>query len=288
MPASNLTQLPILVAADQGFFRQHGLDVSVQTMAPPVAVAALQSGEVQFISVASSAASAAAQGLPIRVVSPLTIDSFSLVARPDVTTLADLRGQIVGEDKPGNGDVNLYTAAVLQKAGLAPSDVQLLAIGVSTDIYTALLGGQVAAGTLAPPLTQQADAQGYHVLADESVMALPSTGIAANTDTLQNNPALVQSALDALLDAEVWAKSNPDACSAYIAQKFNLDDTVARGAYQDEVATLRVGFDDDTLQGVIDRALASTQTSKSVSLGDVYDLPVYRQFVQAAQARGIQ
>lgn len=236
----------------------------------------------------SSAAGAGARGLPIRVIAPFATQPYTFVSRPDVPTLADLRGKVIGEDKPGAGDENFYVAAVLQKAGLSPTDVQVLSVGVVTAIYPALLSGQIAAGPLAAPLTEQAEAQGYHALADASVMPTPASGLATNLATLQGRPEVVQAALDGLLDAMVWCKESSDACTAYLAQKFNLDPALAASVYTDAEAGVRVSFSTEDLQGVIDRALASDQSGESASVADVYDLPLYQQFVQEGQQRGIQ
>lgn len=65
--------VPVLVAEEQGFFEDEGLDVEIEEVPGPAAVAALQSGEVDLASLgASVVAAAAAQGLPLQVVSGRT------------------------------------------------------------------------------------------------------------------------------------------------------------------------------------------------------------------------
>ena len=67
--ASSLAFLVPFVAKDRGFYLKHGSDVELIQMRPNISVAALLSGEIEYIELIGSAIRSAARGLPVRAIS---------------------------------------------------------------------------------------------------------------------------------------------------------------------------------------------------------------------------
>src|SRR5688572_10477063 len=90
----NMTSLTAGVAVTRGFFKDEGLEVEVIRTTAPVTVAALSSGDIDYTMVFGSVVRAAMRGLPLKVVASFVdSSSLSLVARPEIKTMKDLRGR---------------------------------------------------------------------------------------------------------------------------------------------------------------------------------------------------
>jgi NitT/TauT family transport system substrate-binding protein len=279
-PSADFTGFPSAVARDQGFFKQHGLDMSVQLMQSPATMAALQAGEVQFTSSTGTTVRTASQGLPVRVIAHVQTEPFSFVTRPEFPTIASLKGQRVGFQNVG-GDEYVYSLMALKSGGLAQQDVQLLQAGNTAAINTELIAGQLGGGTLGPPFVQELAEKGFHVQTQPDLMLLPSGGLATSLSLLQKNPQLVRATLEAILDAIVWTRSNPDQAQAYFGQKFNLPPDIIKPAYEQMMSSLRFNFSDADLQGAIQRTIDPKQSTQNVQIKDVYDLSLFNELVKA-------
>lgn len=285
IPGVDLTQFHVQVPLDQGFFKQHGLDVTLTQMGATAGLAALQSGDVQFSTVTGSAARAAIQGLPVRVVAYTQIVTFSLVSAANVTSLADLKDKRVGISGIG-GDDDRYTHAALATVNMQPSDTQYLAVGSAADVFKALQGGEIDAGVVAAPFTQELQQQGFHVLTGPDLLEFPSGGFAATPDQLQKQPQLIAAVLASIADGIAWTKSHPDEAAQYFAQKYDLSPDIAQAAYQQQVAALKSSWTDDELTAIIQRGVQDASTTRQVGIDDVFNRQTFDEYAALAQQSG--
>src|SRR5262245_22753989 len=118
------------VAKDRGFYLKHGLDIELIQMRPNISVAALLSGEIQYIELIGSAIRSAARGLPIRAISTgIKSPFFSIVGQNKFKSIKDLKGAVIGLASIG-GTNHISTRITLSKLGFDPEkDVKFLAIG---------------------------------------------------------------------------------------------------------------------------------------------------------------
>src|SRR5206468_377239 len=95
----------------------------------------------------------------------------------EIKSAEQLRGKIVGADRIGTpNDYGVRSA--LAKLRLKPEiDVQLLRLGGSAIQWTALQSKQIAASALTPPVSFNADAQGYIRLADTYDLPYQNIGL---------------------------------------------------------------------------------------------------------------
>jgi hypothetical protein len=118
MAGLNFSFLPFQVAAEKKFYQKHGLEVKPVLMRAQSAIPALVSGDVDYDTHFGSLVRAAVSGLPLRVIfSTAEKQMFSLVVQPEIKSIADLKGKIIGISSFG-GTQHVVTAGVLEKAGL--------------------------------------------------------------------------------------------------------------------------------------------------------------------------
>jgi len=80
-----------------------------------VIIAALISGNMQFTNASGTASRAGLQGLPVRAIAYFQTEPFSLVARPEIQSIADLKGKTVGLSGLASGN-GVYLSLALELA----------------------------------------------------------------------------------------------------------------------------------------------------------------------------
>ncbi len=159
-------QSGIYVAYEEGLFKKNGLDVELIHIASSSrGIQAILAGELAFSSLDGlNAAQATLKGANIVLVAGATNRFvFSLMGKPEIKRIADLRGKKIGITRVGS---STHTAALfaLSQGGLKPSDYQILPLMEVPNILTALLAGQIDAGVVSPPTNSRARKAGFNEL----------------------------------------------------------------------------------------------------------------------------
>src|SRR4030095_6130451 len=157
------TMASMWMAKETGGFAKEGLDVEMISMSSILALPALIANEVDVIQISAvPLINASLRGFDVVFVAGmLNTMIWDLYARPEIKSTEQLKGKIVGTERPGS-PVAYGTLVALRKLGLTAKDVQLRILGGSAQITAALLTGQVAAGSAAPPVSFQLDRAGFH------------------------------------------------------------------------------------------------------------------------------
>jgi ABC-type nitrate/sulfonate/bicarbonate transport system substrate-binding protein len=124
-----------------------------------------------------------------------------LVARPDIKNAQDLKGKIVGIQRPGDAYEKSARFA-LRHIGLdADKDIKMLALGSNDVMWSALNTGRVSATVLSPPGTLFARKAGMNFMVDLTDLKLEYQGstITTRRSLIQKNPQLVTRALRAIV-----------------------------------------------------------------------------------------
>ena len=219
--------LPLFIASDAGYFKKRGLDVTVRYLPAQEGIPALVSGQEQIAGIGGSdAASAAVQGLKLKVVVTLTPTYiFQLWARPEHATAATLKGQRVGITST-TGSLYSATLLALKNLGLSSTDVVMTPLGGVTNVNSALLAGSIAAAMSHPPATYKFQHAGLVDMVDLAKKNVPSVnaGMWMTDDYIKANKDVVQKVVDALVEAIKREKSDRDYAESEITKHLGVKD----------------------------------------------------------------
>jgi NitT/TauT family transport system substrate-binding protein len=220
--------LPYFIAVDRFYFAEQGLDVELFQAGGGTATPALMSGSVQFSSSAGSAESAILKGAPLKVVMTLaqTMPWKVWATRPEVASLADLKGKPIGVQTRGGLD-ELAMRAALMKAGLPQDWVIFSPIGLGSVQRLAVMQTQslpvVFLSYLDEKMARQQGSLAHgHVLLGFEDIQIPYNGLAASDALLQRDPAMVKRFMRGVLMGVRYMKSFRDG-SLRVLRKFNKE-----------------------------------------------------------------
>ena len=201
--------------------------------APNIAVAALLSGDIDYIELIGSAIRSAARGLPIRAISTsIKSPFFSVIAQNKFKSVKDLKGATIGIASIG-GTNHISTRLTLKEFGLDPEkDVKLIAIGDEKLIYDAFKIGRTDAVVLAPPYSIQLKREGFPILANTAqYVTIPFSGLGTTLDRIKSNRAQIKKLLKAEIEALRYLRDNPAGTVEVIRKRFSMDDKTAQESY---------------------------------------------------------
>jgi NitT/TauT family transport system substrate-binding protein len=230
---SSLAFLVPFVANDRGFYAKHGLETELIQVRPNVAMAALLSGDIDYVELIGSIIRSAAKGAPVRAISTnIKAPFFSFAAHPKYKTIKDLRGAIIGVTAIG-GTNYISTRLTLRHFGIDPDkEVKILAIGDEKLMYEAFKIGRVDAVVVAPPFSVLLKREGFPLLAHTAeLLSFPFSGIGTTTDRIGRNRAQVKKVLKAEIEALRSIRANAAATTEVIRKRFGMDERMARESY---------------------------------------------------------
>ena len=189
-------QSGMFMAQQEGLFKKNGLDVElIHIPSSSRGIQAILAGEIGFSFMdGANEIQANLKGANLALVAGATNRQvFSLMAKPEVKSVGDLKGRKIGITRIGS---STHTSALyaLGQAGLRPNDYQILPLMEVPNIFTALAAGQIDAGVVSPPTNSRARKAGFRELVDlakdgpEYVSVAVGTSrsyIAANEDTVR-------------------------------------------------------------------------------------------------------
>ena len=257
------TMAPIWIATEIGAYQREGLDARIVYIDARIAIAALVAGEVDAVVIsAPSVIPPVLSGANITFIAGLHNKMiFSFHAQPDIRSPAELKGKIIGSNRPGT-PADYGNRVALTKMGLKLTDVQLMPLGSSGIMWQALQTRQVAGVTLAPPYSFRADAEKFSRLVDTYDKPYQNTGVVVRRDRIHPLADTWLRLLRALRQANLRWYEDPK-IAMFVLKKYTQqsDPDVLQKTYDFE--TNPPGFTRDLkvsesgLQGILD-FLAST------------------------------
>jgi len=166
--ARNIGEVPNAVAARYGFFGREGLAVTMVPLKGTThMVAALDAGEVDATGTATPyMIEAALQGSDaVAVIGGVANPMYSLIARPGIKSVADLKGKLVALSAPPD-TITLSTKMLLAKGGLHDGDYRFKEIIGSAQRAACLVSGDCDAVPLSQPEDVVLARQGFLKLGD--------------------------------------------------------------------------------------------------------------------------
>ena len=280
-PAKSLNYLPITIGRDKGILQGEGIDLQMILVASTIQVAALTTGDIDFSGAQSQVMAGAARGLPVKVVGFLTIKpSFWLMAKPDIRSMADLKGKIIGITAIGSSTDTL-ARFLLTKNGLTPDrEVALIGTGTTSNILTAMKAGTVDAGVLSPPFNAMATQMGYRTLAyfgDYVEQSL--SGVGTSDKMIRERPELVRRMLIATIKSLRLIEQRPADSMQFISKEWSVDSASASELYKSMLPAFSKdgGMDEKGIRDALKRETERMALKEETPLSRVLDLRILRE-----------
>jgi NitT/TauT family transport system substrate-binding protein len=204
----SISELPFKVAQLKGFWREEGLDVETILIRGAVGMQALLGGSVDYTSASGSTIAAAVRGLLVFISS--SKPQFELVSQPQIKSVQELKGKIVGISSRG-GSNDLMMQMILQKNGLVPNkDVTTLIVGAQEETVIALRTGRIAAALLTPPRNFILQRDGFNRIAysGDYMSTYANGGIGVTDEKIKTNPAEVLALVKGTIRALQYSMQN--------------------------------------------------------------------------------
>jgi len=268
LSARHVLNLPIYMAQRHGIFESEGFDYKPITTKTNTAIAALVSGDLDYITAFNSGLGAAIGGAPLVAIYVSTDKPLLyLISRPDIKDAKGLRGGVIGHGGT-RGSHYHATVSMVKHLGLdADKDVRLISTIDVTQGLTALFSGNVAATTLSPPYDSIAARKGYNrlVMGPDILPRYLENGLVLRRAKLRENPDQVRRFLRALIRGLHYALDHPNESVALIQKDWNLDRETAQNAYDVAMPTYNMRGDasDELVAASIKRALQDAKITQS-------------------------
>ncbi|HEX5019194.1 MAG TPA: ABC transporter substrate-binding protein [Candidatus Binatia bacterium] len=284
-PAKSLNYLPITLGRDKGIFQSEGIELQLVLVASTIQVTALTTGDIDFSGAQSQVMAGAARGLPVKVVGFLTIKpSFWLMSKPEIKTMADLKGKIIGITAIGSSTDTLARFLV-SKNGLTPDrEVAFIGTGTTSNILTAMKAGTVDAGVLSPPFNAMATQMGYRTLAyfgDYVEQSL--SGVGTSDRMIRERPELVKRMLSATIKSLRFIQQRPADSIQFISKEWSVDSASATELYKSMLPAFSKdgGMDEKGIRDALKRETERMALKEETPLSKVMDLRLLREVQQS-------
>ena len=219
-------QSGMFMAQQEGLFKKNGLDVElIHIPSSSRGIQAILAGEIGFSFMdGNNEVQADLKGANIALVAGATNRQvFSLMARPEIKRIADLRGKKIGITRIGS---STHTSALfaLGSAGLKPADYQILPLMEVPNIFTALAAGQIDAGVVSPPTNSRARKAGFNELMNlaKEGPEYVSVGVGTSRSYIKANEDIVRRVVRSYAEGVQIFKSNKTAALKMIQNQLKV------------------------------------------------------------------
>ena len=221
-------QSGMFMAQQEGLFKKNGLDVElVHIPSSSRGIQTILAGEIAFSFMdGANEVQADIKGANIALVAGATNRQvFSLMARPEIKKIGDLRGKKIGITRIGS---STHTSALfaLGTAGLKPSDYQILPLMEVPNILTALMAGQVDAGVVSPPTNSRARKAGLNELMNlaKEGPEYVSVGVGTSRSYISANEDIVRRVVRSYAEGVYLFKTNKAMALKMIQNQLKVKD----------------------------------------------------------------
>jgi NitT/TauT family transport system substrate-binding protein len=197
-----------------------------------VNVQALVAGSVPFASAFGPAMHAMFRGEQIRIVAQIFNQiPFSLVTRPEVKRIEDLKGTRIAVTF--GGSTYSVLIALLAKYGVPANFAEYLNIPGDQAKAAALMQGRAAAALMAPPGDGHLLKEGFKrlVYLGDVFKGVPFSALLTTAKVIQDEPDLVERVVKAVAKAMLFIRENRDGGIEMIMRHGQVDKATAASLY---------------------------------------------------------
>jgi NitT/TauT family transport system substrate-binding protein len=265
----------------KGFLKDENLEPLLIQMRSQVTVPALISGEVHYTLSFGNILGGAMQGLPFKILAVLTDKPLhNVVARPEIKTMADLRGKRLGTQRIGGSD-HLAAEAILLAKGLDLKDVQFVALGGDEPVRVEILKKRlVDAVCVSRPGPVRLAREGFNILGGPKDLKIgsPISAVAVTDGRLKNNRDETKRVLRAKVRGLRFMHERKEEVIPIMMRWLDQSQDVAKDSYDSILPSFSVdgGTVDKTFEFAIEARKATVKSNK-VPLAQVRDITLLRE-----------
>jgi ABC-type nitrate/sulfonate/bicarbonate transport system substrate-binding protein len=286
--ARDLNNFPLFAAQARGYFKEAGKDVELVQIRSNIGLSGLIGGSVDYYTSFSSAVTLAAQqGSPIvGIFSMIERPSLYMVTRPEIRSMADLKGKTIGLGSIGGITVTI-TRRMLAHYGINANEFTIVSSGDLPVRLAAVKSGAIHATLAGPPAPVQAKELGLNVLASAAdTVDFPLAGLSTAVAKIRSNRAEVVAVLTAMLRGLLFVRSQRSEAIGLIQKLFGMERALAEAGYDQ---TLPAYSKDGTasargIESVLEVARQGGG-AKAVGINDVVDFSPLREAQSALKLR---
>jgi NitT/TauT family transport system substrate-binding protein len=282
-PAISYNQIHIWIAKDAGLFRKHGLDAEIVFFrGGQMATQALVAGDPPIVNI-GTVVQAGLQGHDVVLIaSSENAYNYSVVARPGISRVEQLKGKRLGVSGFGSASHNA-SLILLKKFNLEPNkDVALVVAGPTSERLSAVEGGRIDATLLTPSELPRSRKQGLVEVYDLAGLGVEvqGNGFATSRSFIKSQRDTVLSALKGYVEAIHYIYRNRDETKKIVAKYLRLTDAEVLDATYTAFVKTVAKRPTPTLKGIqfmLDEVAVKMPNAKTAKPEQFVDLSLLQQ-----------
>jgi NitT/TauT family transport system substrate-binding protein len=237
--------IPSYIAMDKGFFKEEGLDARFVELVGRPMITAGMTGDVNFVPIPSGGAQVVLKGAlagsssgKLRyVVGQSLKPQWIIVAKPEIKTVEDLKGKIVGYSRVGAADYDEGATTLDRFFNMKVGrDYKVIQFQGEPERIAALANGDVSAALVSVPRAYQAKQAGFGVLLRTGDYLPRAGGTFWTTEEFfQKNPETMKKFIRAIAKGVMYYRDNKEGSYASMKEHLGVQSDAEAGVLWDEL-----------------------------------------------------
>ena len=267
--------LPAWTAEKHGFFKQEGIAPQIEVYdAADRILTDLKAGTIQIgITSIENVIAQAYKGGTFRIIAGTAQrPPHYIIAQPDIRTLADLKGRLIGVVSMQEG-TTFFVKDIAARGGFALNDVKVQAVGGSPTRARLLKEKKIDAGLQPYPLSYEAERDGFANLGAiaDIVPDYQFTSVVVDQTWAQPNRAMVSGFLRALKRGTEYMFAHPDESAELGSAELRTSREFARRALEDTARMDILARDLTVTDKSLVRVFENVKSAELIPADAVYD-----------------
>jgi NitT/TauT family transport system substrate-binding protein len=268
------------IAEELGLFKRYDLDFDfVYIPSSSTATAAILGGNVEVgllggVGVVNAFVSGASD--LVFIGSFKNIMTQSILAKPEVSKLQDLKGKKIGVTRIGS-NTHYFSVQALRRAGMSPEkDITFIQTGGDMETLGALFTGVVDAASLLPPTDGRAIARGFRYVVYGPDLAIPyaASTITTRRSVVAKRGAVMAKFMRAMAEASRVMHRDKEFAYKVLQKKLRIADrSVLETGYATEIKVMepRLEIKPQAIQTIIEEAQKTNPRATDIKPQDLVD-----------------
>ena len=200
----------------------------------------------------------------------------SILAKPDITRLEQLRGKRIGVTRIGS-NTHFFTVQAFRRAGMNPDkDFIFIQTGGDNETLGALASGRIDAATMLPPTDGKAIALGFRYVVFGPDIAIPyaASTITSRRSVIARRGAVIGRFMRAMAEAAKIMHTDKDLTFKTLSKYLRIDDrALLEASYNVEIKALepRLALKHEGIQSTLDEIAPTEPRAKTVKPQEMVD-----------------